>query len=217
MKPNIQIWDIARVIPYDTNVKEHGDQQVTKIANSIKEFGWTQPIVVDKKGVIIAGHGRRMAAIKLGFKQVPVWVRDDLTDAQVRALRLADNRVAISNIDADLLAKELADLEFDMSGFYDPKELDFVTADLGELNHDAFVRDLDAEIHAQASETTASITASADKPVKVEKALGFKTIKGSDERAVAIFMANLETESGKTGADAFMEFVNTMNKSLVTQ
>jgi len=203
----IQKWGIERVIPYELNAKIHDPEQVKRIAKSIAELGWDQPIVVDKNGVIIKGHGRRLAAISLGYKEVPVLVRDDLTPDQVKAARLADNRVAIGNIDAELLAKDLADLEFDLTGIFDAKELEFVTADLGELNQDAFVADLDAEIAAQADETTNAIAAAADKAVPIQKALGFKAIKGSDERAVAMFMAQLEAESGLTGAEAFMEFI----------
>jgi hypothetical protein len=209
MKPNIQIWDIDRLIPYKLNSKKHDDAQVAKIRKSIDEFGWTQPIVVDKDGSIIAGHGRRLAAISRGDKKVPVWVRDDLSAEQVRALRLADNRVAISQIDTDLMQQELATLDFSMEGFFDAKELNFVMkADLGEVNLDAFVTDLDAEIAAQASETKAQVAATADKGIPIASALGFKTIKGADQRAVAMFMAQIEADTGKTGADAFIEFVS---------
>lgn len=205
-KPNIELWPLSSIHPYELNAKIHDDAQVTKIAKSLSEFGWDQPIVVDKNGVIIKGHGRRLAAIKLGFESAPVWVRDDLTEEQVRASRLADNRVAISNVDADMLQKELASLEWDMNGIFDKKELQFLDADLGELNESAFVSDLDAELGAQAEATAETISAAADKPVPIAKALGFKSIKGSDERVVAILMAHLESETGLTGADAFIQF-----------
>lgn len=208
MKPNIQVWDITRLIPYELNSKIHDDAQVAKIRKSIDEFGWTQPIVVDKEGVIIAGHGRRLAGLSRGDKKVPVWVRDDLNPEQVRALRLADNRVAIGNIDTDLLQKELATLDFSLDGIFDAKELDFVTADIGMVNDAAFVTDLDAEIAAQAVETKTQIAASAEKGVAIAQALGFKSIKGADQRAVAMFMAQIEADTGKSGADAFVEFVS---------
>jgi len=210
MKPNIQVWEIERVIPYELNAKTHDDAQIKKIAKSIKEFGWTQPIVVDSKGVIIAGHGRRLAALSLGMDKVPVLVRDDLTVEQARALRLADNRVAISNIDTDILQKELASLDFSLEGFFDEKELKFVVADLGEIDTSAFVDDLDAEINQQAEETKTTIAAAADKPVQIAKALGFKAIKGADERVVATAMALIEADTGMTGADAFVQFCRVM-------
>jgi uncharacterized protein (UPF0216 family) len=162
--------------------------------------------------VIIKGHGRRLAAIKLGFEKVPVLVRDDLTDEQVRAARLADNRVAIGNIDSDILQRELASLKFDLDGIFDKKELEFMNADLGEMKTDAFVLDLDAEIAQQSAETAAKIEQTDEREVKIDKALGFKSIRGKDERYIVRFMAQVEEETGKVGAEAFVEFV----RSIVT-
>lgn len=88
------------------------------------------PIVVDGNGVIIKGHGRRLAALQIGLKKVPVIVRDDLSEEAVRAARLADNRVAISGLDNEILRKELSSLEFSLDNIFDKKELTFVTADL---------------------------------------------------------------------------------------
>lgn len=206
-KPNIALWDIDKVIPYELNVKQHDAKQVDKIASSIQTFGWDQPIVVDQHGVIIKGHGRRLAALKLGMTRVPVWVRDDLTPEQVRAARLADNRVAISNIDTDLLQQELASLDFDLTSFFDAKELTFLEADLGTLNVDAFVTDLDEAIADQASETAEAVAAAGEAAVPIAKALGFKTIQGKDERLVARFMAQLEAELGQSGEHAFMAYI----------
>lgn len=205
-KPNIELRNIDAVHPYELNAKIHDPKQVERIAKSVSEFGWDQPIVVDKNGVIIKGHGRRLAAIKLGLKQVPVWVRDDLTPEQVRASRLADNRVAVGDLDTDILQKELSDLNFDLAGIFDKKELDFVVADLGEITTEAFVADLDEEVVAQADETVAKIKAIEERSVKVQEALGFKTIKGGDERVVASFMAMIEEDTGLSGSDAFVAF-----------
>ncbi|MDY7537596.1 ParB N-terminal domain-containing protein [Undibacterium sp. RTI2.1] len=212
VKPRIEIWDISRVIPYELNAKIHDLVQIKRIAKSIKDFGFDQPIVVDKNGVIIKGHGRRGGAEYLGMKQVPVWIRDDLTDDQVRASRLADNRVAISNLDTDILQKELASLNFDLVGIFDAKELDFVIADLGEIDTSAFVNDLDGAIQDQADETAKTLEESTQRAVRIDKALGFKTINGKDERAVAMFMAQLETESGLPADKAFVEFVRSFDQ-----
>lgn len=212
MSKTIEMWSPSRLIPYENNAKIHDQKQVEKIAKSIAEFGWRgNPIVVDGKGVIIAGHGRRLAALKLGLAEVPVIVADDLTEDQIKALRLADNRVALSDYDSDLLQSELADIDFDLEGIFDKKELDFlVAADLGEMKEEAFVVDLDAEVSAQSAETVEKIKETDDKPVKIEKALGFKVIQGKDERWVARFMAQVEAETGKTGAEAFVEFVRNL-------
>ena len=212
MSKTIEMWSPLRLIPYENNAKIHDAKQVEKIAKSIAEFGWRgNPIVVDGNEVIIAGHGRRLAALKLGLTEVPVIVADDLTEDQIKALRLADNRVALSDYDSDLLQSELADIDFDLEGIFDKKELDFlVAADLGEMKEEAFVVDLDAEVSAQSAETVEKIRETDEKPVKIEKALGFKAIQGKDERWVARFMAQVEAETGKTGAEAFVEFVRNL-------
>lgn len=220
--PNIELRPIADVRPYELNAKVHDDKQVEKIAASIKKFGWRgNPIVVNEQGVILAGHGRRLAALSLGLKVVPVEVVSGLTEDEQRAYRLADNRVAISNIDTDILQRELEGLDFDMTGIFDKKELDFLSADMGELNESAFVVDLDAALEAQDVETVRQIEEADEKEVKIDKALGFKSIKGKDERLVAVFMAQLEDETGKTGAEAFIDFIRifsgSANKSQATE
>ncbi|MBP4452162.1 ParB N-terminal domain-containing protein [Acinetobacter baumannii] len=203
----IQQWNVDEVKPYELNAKIHDKAQVERIAQSIKEFGWDQPIVVDKEGVIIKGHGRREAALLLGLKVVPVLVRSDLDEHQVRAARLADNRVAIGDIDTDLLQKELQTLNFDLEGIFDKKELNFVVADLSGMNVDSIVLDLDSEIAKQTEETIKKIEETDARAVRIDKALGFKEIKGEDERFVAQFMAVAEGETGLEGADAFIEYI----------
>jgi ParB-like nuclease domain len=89
---NIEIWPISRPIPYARNARKITAQAVDKVAASLKEFGWQQPIVVDSEAVVIAGHTRLLAAQKLGLTHVPVHVATELTPAQVRAYRLTDNR-----------------------------------------------------------------------------------------------------------------------------
>jgi hypothetical protein len=203
--PKVVLWDIGRLVPYEGNAKLHDKAQVKKIAESIRQFGWTSAIVVDSKGVIIAGHGRRLAALQLGAKQVPVLVRDDLTDEEVRALRLADNRVALSGMDNELLRAELESLDFDLEGIFDKKELEFLNADLAEIDVGGFVDDLDAAVQEQVKETTAKVADLDNKDTPVAKALGFKSIKLKEEKYVAAFMASIESETGRQGAEAFIE------------
>lgn len=208
MKPiNIQMRDIDSITPYELNAKIHDGVQVDRISKSISEFGWDQPIVVDRHGVIIKGHGRRLAAIQLGLTHVPVLVRDDLDDEQVRAARLADNRVAIGDVDSDLLQQELASLDFDLDGIFDKKELDFMVADLAEMNIDSIVLDLDAAVEEQAEETMKKIAETDVRSVRIDKALGFKEIQGKDERTIARFMAVAEDETGEEGAEAFVGYI----------
>ena len=123
----VEQWDIERVKPYEKNPRRN-DKAVQAVADSIREFGFRQPIVVDDAGVIVVGHTRYKAALKLGLKTVPVHVAADLTPQQARAYRLADNRSAQNaEWDIDLLPIELGELRddgFDLKlvGFSD-KEL----------------------------------------------------------------------------------------------
>lgn len=203
---NIQVWDIEKIAPYENNAKRHPKDQVARIAKSIQEFGWDQPIVVDRTGVIIKGHGRRLAALSLGLKEVPVWVRDDLTDDQVKAARLADNRAAISDIDGELLRKELKELEIDLTGIFDAKEMEFFTADLGTLNEDVFVENLEAEVEKQAVSTAAKVKEAKEHETPIAKALGFKSVRVRDEKYIAALIAKIEADTGKSGAEGFVEF-----------
>jgi DNA modification methylase len=120
---------VDELIPYVRNSRTHSDEQVAQIAASIKEFGWTNPILVDGEGVIIAGHGRLMAARKLGYSEVPTIELRDLTDAQKKAYVIADNRLALNaGWDNEMLTLELGELaaegyNLDLLGF-DTKELD---------------------------------------------------------------------------------------------
>ena len=103
---------IAGLVPYARNARTHSPEQVDQIAASIKEWGWTNPVLVDEEGGIIAGHGRILAAQKLGMAEVPVMVATGWTDAQKRAYVLADNKLTLNaGWDNDLLALELADLK----------------------------------------------------------------------------------------------------------
>lgn len=102
---------IEAIRPYPNNPRDN-KKAVAAVAASIKEFGFKVPIVVDTAGVIITGHTRREAALSLGMKTVPVIVADDLTEAQIRAFRLADNKVSeFSEWDEDALAEELVQLD----------------------------------------------------------------------------------------------------------
>ena len=208
---NKTAWTIDTITPYEQNAKIHDAKQINKIAKSIKEFGWVgNPIVVNEEGVILAGHGRRLAAISLGLKDVPIQVIANLSADAQRAYRLADNRVALSDIDSALLQKELADLDFDLDGIFDAKELDFLSADLGDFNTDAFVEDIEVEVNKQAQESASKVAEVDEREVKIDKALGFKAIQGKDERHVARFMAQVEADMNCTGAEAFVKFVKTV-------
>src|SRR5579872_6000197 len=112
MATHIELWPIDRLIPYARNPRTHSEAQVAQIAASIAEFGFNNPILVDTKSGIIAGHGRLLAARKLHLTEVPVIVLDHLTDAEKRAYILADNQLALNaGWDDTLLGAELAALQ----------------------------------------------------------------------------------------------------------
>jgi DNA modification methylase len=133
----VEHWPLDRLIPYARNARTHADDQVAQIAASIVEFGWTNPILVDAEGVVVAGHGRLLAARRLGLDTVPVVVLDHLTPAQRRAYVIADNKLALNaGWNEELLASELHALNgegFDLglTGFSE-SELDALMAPLGE-------------------------------------------------------------------------------------
>ena len=114
--------------PYENNPR-FNDEAVEYVANSIKEFGFKVPIVVDKNGIIVAGHTRYKASMELGLKEVPCIVADDLTDEQVKAFRLADNKVSEkAEWDIDLLVEELSDISISMEDFgFDEGTIDIDT------------------------------------------------------------------------------------------
>jgi ParB-like chromosome segregation protein Spo0J len=120
---------VTELIPYVNNSRTHSDTQVAQIAASIKEFGWTNPILVDGTNGIIAGHGRLLAARKLGHKDVPTIELKDLTEIQKKAYIIADNRLALNaGWDNEMLTIELNELLAD--GF----AMDILGFDSEEIN-----------------------------------------------------------------------------------
>lgn len=125
MATHIEIWPIERLVPFARNPRTHSDTQVAQIAASIAAFGFNNPILVDTKAGIIAGHGRLLAARKLGLKGVPVIVLDHLNETQKRAYILADNQLALNaGWDEEILQQELRALQeesfdVDLIGFED--------------------------------------------------------------------------------------------------
>ncbi len=108
----IELWPIDKLIPYARNARKIPQGAIDKVAASIKEFGWRQPIVVDGDRVVVAGHVRLLAAKQLGEKEVPVHVATGLTPGQIKAFRLMDNRShQESGWDMELLAPEMAELQ----------------------------------------------------------------------------------------------------------
>ena len=114
----IELFPIDELKEYSNNPRRVPDEAVKAVANSIREFGFRVPVIVDKDRVIVAGHTRVMAARELGLEKVPCIVADDLTPEQVKAFRLADNKTAeLTGWDFEKLDLELEELSIDMSSF----------------------------------------------------------------------------------------------------
>ena len=122
---------VESLIPYINNSRTHSDEQVAQIAASIKEFGWTNPILVDGDNSIIAGHGRLLAARKLGYKEVPTIELKDLTETQKKAYIIADNKLALNaGWDNEILSIELGSLQ---SANFNIELLGFDAIELSDL------------------------------------------------------------------------------------
>jgi hypothetical protein len=133
----IEQWPVARLRPYAKNARTHSDDQIAKIAASLVEYGWTAPVMVADDGEIVTDHGRLLAAQHLGLGEVPIIRLSYLTPEQVRAYRIADNRLSeLSGWDDELLAAELhalnaAGFDLDLTGF-EGEDLDRLLAALDE-------------------------------------------------------------------------------------
>lgn len=138
---SIEYRPIATLRPYQGNARTHSKKQIRQLADSIREFGWTNPVLIDAVGQIIAGHGRVEAAKLIGLKAVPTLRIDHLTDAQKRAYLLADNKLALNaGWDRELLVLELkglTDLDFDLGVIgFEASELDLLFEDLADSERD---------------------------------------------------------------------------------
>jgi ParB-like chromosome segregation protein Spo0J len=206
----LEYWTLDRLIPYANNAKIHSKDQVRKLAKLIASNGnrWTNPIQVQKgTGSIIAGHGRRLAAIELGLARVPVFVID-CTDEEARVMRLADNRVTSTDYDANLINIELSDLkgsgvDLELTG-YDSEELDRLVNDFATLDPAMLTDDIGDAVDLQ-KENNAQHQEDADAALSpIAKAFGFTKIATAQVRRVKAFMAHIEQQTGQKGVEALM-------------
>ena len=154
--PRIEVLRAADLVPYESNPRTHSGVQIKQIAKSIREFGFTNPVLIDDSGGIIAGHGRVLAAVQLGIDEVPCIRLSHLTDAQRRAYVIADNKLALNaGWDMDLLRMELgalADEKYDLSvvGFSDEDLLQQLGPD--SLDDDTYSKKVLAPIYEPKNE-----------------------------------------------------------------
>lgn len=153
----IEMWPVTRLVPYERNARTHSPEQVAQIAASIREFGFTNPILVDSSDGIIAGHGRLAAAKDIGMTMVPVIVLDHLTAEQRRAYVIADNQLALnaewdmSLLQQEVMSLNLVDFDLDLLGFDDEFLQGLIDPD-GINSHDNELGEADENIYTDKTE-----------------------------------------------------------------
>lgn len=204
----IETWPVDKLIPYEKNAKIHSPEKVSALARTISTFRWhkAKAIEVTPDGVIINGHCRRLAAIKLGMEKVPVAVRHDIkTEAEIKAYRLSDNKVAEGQYDNDLMREELGELHgdfFDMTEFgWTDKDIDF-TQDLGEIDLDVMTDDIALDVQLHADSTNEQLEEEKGKEFPISKALGFSKVSARQQRTIKALMAHASHVTGLEGAEA---------------
>ena len=210
MKLKIEYRKVSDLLPYARNARTHSDAQVSQLAASIKEFGFNNPVAIDADGMILCGHGRVMAAQKLGLKEVPTVCLSHLSPTQVKAYILADNKLALNaGWDADLLKIELEDLkeiEFDLNltGFSDEELKDILVEDPTEAHEDNF----DGEPPEVAKSQLGDIWTLGEHRLMCGDSTSENDVKAlmQDEKADLVFTdppygINAVSANGKVGAD----------------
>lgn len=152
MKRKIETRHIDQLIPYARNSRIHSEAQVAQIAASIREWGWTTPVLITKENTIIAGHGRVMAARKLEMEEIPCIVAEGWTEAQVRAYVIADNRLAenaawdMHALGIEMEELRLAGFDIELTGF-DDDALGAITSD--DVEPPESFKDVDEDIETE--------------------------------------------------------------------
>ena len=213
----IEQWPIENIKPYPYNNKKHPTKHIEMLAKSIESQGHLDPIAIDEDGVIISGHGRHLALQKLDRKIAMVRVLKGLTEEQKSALRIAANKTVSTDYDTDMLQRELnalAAVDFDMTSLgLDPKELDMMLTDIGNIDEDSITLDIDGAVETHEADVADKAAAMDDDTVRLDKAFGFKSLPLRDQKTVTRFLAVAEEQTGLTGADALLEHMRQVLKA----
>lgn len=216
----VEDWTADRIHTFDKNNKIHSDADVEAVIASIKQFGLIHPLIVDVDGVLIGGHKRFRALLKMGWVTFPVRHAKHLTKNQADAARIADNKTQGTEYDSGALAEELARLsassEIDMTSLgLDERELVFLTEDLGDMDLGGLAGDLEAEIDQQDAETAEKVAAVDGAIQPLSKVFGFRGVPVAQVVRFKHFMAEIETLTGKAGADAFVAWFDMRQQASV--
>jgi hypothetical protein len=207
----VELWDIDDISAYEFNNKKHPEKHIQSLVASIKVQGHLDPIAIDKAGVIISGHGRFEALKRLGKKKVAVRCLRDISDDQASALRIAANKTVSNDYDTDALARELAHLnsvDMDLTSLgFDEKELSMLISDVGIMDDDSLVIDMDGAVTQHEADVDAKAAEADGTEVRLDKAFGFKTVPLRDQKVISRFMAEIEATSGKSGQEALISYM----------
>ena len=196
VKQEIVMMAIESIHPDPRNAKIHDEASVERLANSIDRLGWRgNPIQVDEDGLILAGHGRRLAALKLGYTKVQVVVHEGLSENDKNLIRVADNRVQSEDWDNDLLKEELLAIEVDDRAFVTTEtELKIIDEGLDLANPEAITLNIEGDVENQQNENDEFSDGVDSTGVPIAKAFGFKAVDMRTCRAIKRFMAQLKDE-----------------------
>lgn len=207
----VELWDIARLKPFENNAKLHPPEQIKALVKSIKDIGYrNKPIEITADGTIVNGHGRWMAMKEMGASQVPVAVIKDMTPDQIRQYRITDNKIADTGFDNELLKAEVlylhTEADLDMSSFFTEKEFDFLAGDLSEMDFGAITGDLADDVEELSSATQNTMDEESGKSVALSKVLGYSQVTEAQQRGIKRLQAHAEGVTQLTGAAALSLF-----------
>jgi len=203
----VESWDVADVKPYERNNKKHPPKQIEQLAASIADQGLNDPITVDDGGVIISGHGRYEAILKLGWTKVPIRCLRGISEAKAAKLRIAANKTSSTEYDLDVLSEELERLSIlgeniTVMGF-DSRELEMLMDDLGEMS-DAAITDIDTAVSDFDDDVLDAAAKAEGSDISLSKAFDIKRLPLRSQKVAGLFMKRIEELTGLTGADALM-------------
>lgn len=212
----VEDTEFDKILAYPKNHKKHSKEQVEKLQKSIMQLGLMDPIIVDKDGFIIAGHGRFLAITKMRkedperFKVVPVkWARH-LSEPEAIAARIASNKLSSNDYDVDILQSELdtlsaSDIDIDIPDvLLETKEIDMFSDDMGDLNFGAITEDLDKELSDQEEANEEAVADASADDVSISKILGYSKVPSKYVKTIDRFIAVVNSESEAEGIDALV-------------
>lgn len=212
----VETWDISRLVPYEKNAKKHDQEQIERLAETIKRQGFDVPIVVwpipgTDKGSIIKGHGRRLAALHLGMDKVIVIVRDDLTKEQADTARISDNAVSSLQYDTRLMAEEVERLMQDSSldrfdfGFTD-KETDLFLKQTDAIDITSLTESVSESVVEQKREDAEKAKEIDNERIPFKTIFGSKDVKVEESRIISLWFEMVKSKTGLEGSAALAKW-----------